>query len=548
MEGIDTNITSTVHKESYLAISPTRPELSKIGRTVLITGGSAGIGKAIARNFVSASAANVIILARREDVLKSAALELEQHARNIKSPSKIITRSCDVTKHDELAKLWADFTTTRYVVDTLVLNAVKGTEPKSLFELGTEEVWAQFEANVKGPLLLAEQFYKQGTEGQKYLVNISTQAINMFQVPIIAARPAYSLTKAAGTLAAQLIANSVTPDKLQVISFHPGLIYSEPWVKAGVARDALPFDSEDLPGSFAVWAASKEAEFLHGRFAWASWDVEELATQVAESIEDNPEYLRIGVLGLNENPFQFVSVYNPASDDAQDRKAKRLARSHAVVRGLENKRKLQQMSGANFREARCPIHLTQVASKIEPGRPLKSPCPFTGMFQMLAAQSPRLQELLGYHKAREATEAVFTLSDELVLQNFRSVLRKGVNDHALLNAVMLTFAFSVTAGDIDDKCIGYQSQALSSIRQRMSSPGEAASECTIGAILLLAGVEARLGMPQRVELHMGAVRQLLDMCREKSVFLTDGIKRAIFWYGATQVPKILYLWQFIGKI
>lgn len=30
-------------------------------------------------------------------------------------------------------------------------------------------------------------------------------------------------------------------------------------------------------------------------------------------------------------------------------------------------------------------------------------------------------------------------------------------------------------------------------------------------------------------MHMGAVKLLLEICRAKSVYLTGGIKRAIFW-------------------
>jgi hypothetical protein len=54
---------------------------------------------------------------------------------------------------------------------------------------------------------------------------------------------------------------------------------------------------------------------------------------------------------------------------------------------------------------------------------------------------------------------------------------------------MLTFAFAVTGGSINQECLGYLNRATKSIRQRMSSPENAASVATIGAILLLAGVE-----------------------------------------------------------
>ena len=57
---------------------------------------------------------------------------------------------------------------------------------------------------------------------------------------------------------------------------------------------------------------------------------------------------------------------------------------------------------------------------------------------------------------------------------------------------MFCLTFAVNGGSIDQECLRYQGQAISHIRERMSSLNEAASEATIGAILLLAGVEVRL--------------------------------------------------------
>jgi hypothetical protein len=97
--------------------------------------------------------------------------------------------------------------------------------------------------------------------------------------------------------------------------------------------------------------------------------------------------------------------------------------------------------------------------------------------------------LRGADTAKQAAEPVFSFADKVTLQNFRSVFRTGLNDPALLNAVMLTFAFAVTGGVMDRECLGYQTQAMSSIRERLSLSNGAVSTTTLGAILLLAGVE-----------------------------------------------------------
>jgi hypothetical protein len=42
-----------------------------------------------------------------------------------------------------------------------------------------------------------------------------------------------------------------------------------------------------------------EASFLHGRYVWAAWDVEELAQgEVVERLEKDRDYLKISVKGL----------------------------------------------------------------------------------------------------------------------------------------------------------------------------------------------------------------------------------------------------------
>lgn len=59
--------------------------------------------------------------------------------------------------------------------------------------------------------------------------------------------------------------------------------------------------SDELCGAFAVWLATKEAEFLHGRFVWSSWDVDQLASSdIRRRIDDDPYFLRATISGLND--------------------------------------------------------------------------------------------------------------------------------------------------------------------------------------------------------------------------------------------------------
>lgn len=60
-------------------------------------------------------------------------------------------------------------------------------------------------------------------------------------------------------------------------------------------------DAENLPGQFAVWAASKEASFLHGRFVWAKWDVTELLEgSLRKRIDEDNSFLKVGIMGIEE--------------------------------------------------------------------------------------------------------------------------------------------------------------------------------------------------------------------------------------------------------
>ncbi|KAJ4076858.1 hypothetical protein NW761_012396 [Fusarium oxysporum] len=188
---------------------------------------------------------------------------------------------------------------------------------------------------------------------------------------------------------------------------------------------------------------------------------------------------------------------------------------HFSVRTIDDER---QQTGRNCK-GQCDKRLTSSPASLSAS--LLDP------FQSLAVDSKRLQVLLNDFNARQAPEPVFSVEDDF--QNFESVFRSGLVDPALLNAVMLSLAFTANGGVMNKECLVYRGQAIQHIREKISTPDKAVSESTIGAILLLVGVEARLGTTSQVQLHMGAIQYLLNACEPVVVTLTQGIKRAIFW-------------------
>lgn len=103
------------------------------GRTALITGGSKGIGKAIARGFAEAGA-DIAICSRHEDELTRAADEIKQGLS-----TRVWTTVADLSKRDDAERLgqWALKTCGK--IDILVNNA-GSNKPQTLVET-TFETW-----------------------------------------------------------------------------------------------------------------------------------------------------------------------------------------------------------------------------------------------------------------------------------------------------------------------------------------------------------------------------------------------------------------------
>ena len=110
-------------------------EIRLDGRTAIITGGSKGLGLAIATEF-AASGADVAILARDQTALDDAAHTIAKTARG-----RVQAFSCDVSKADEITRAHALVTDAFGTVDILVNNA--GTSRTMAFEQVTDAIWQE---------------------------------------------------------------------------------------------------------------------------------------------------------------------------------------------------------------------------------------------------------------------------------------------------------------------------------------------------------------------------------------------------------------------
>ncbi|KAM0551238.1 hypothetical protein ACHAPJ_008583 [Fusarium lateritium] len=285
---------SVSHRESYAAISPSRPELSQAGHTVLVAGASTGIGFSIAESFAAAAATRVIITGRRQDVLDNAAAKIRAKYSNVQVVPVINDFGDETATRDFWEKLKED----AIFVDVLVLSASKMWLPNTILGLGYETIKEGLAFNSIAPYLWTSLFHKQrelDSSRKLTLINLSTLATHATQLSIPI--PLYSLTKSATTMMMQHIALTVPSNEMQVVSIEPGMHYTESFQRFAES-DSFPWDDIKLPGDFAVWAASKEAEFLHGRFVWAKWDIDELkAGPLRKKIENDSSLFRVGVKG-----------------------------------------------------------------------------------------------------------------------------------------------------------------------------------------------------------------------------------------------------------
>jgi 3-oxoacyl-[acyl-carrier protein] reductase len=188
------------------------------GKSAIVTGGSKGLGLAIAKEF-AASGANVAILARDQASLNDAKAEIEKVAKG----AKVLAISCDVSKKAPIEAAVAQCNSEFGKVDIFVNNAGQSTRGPS--ETITDEQWQadldlKLFAQVRFCRILMPQMKARKWGRIISVLNIGAKAPGADSAPTSVSRAAQmALTKAMSMEGA--------PHNVLVNSLHVGVIVSD---------------------------------------------------------------------------------------------------------------------------------------------------------------------------------------------------------------------------------------------------------------------------------------------------------------------------------
>jgi NAD(P)-dependent dehydrogenase (short-subunit alcohol dehydrogenase family) len=196
-------------------------ELVMKGRNALVTGGSLGIGKAIATAFAKAGA-NVAIVARRQETLQATCREIEAAAR-----TKVVGIAGDVSKASECTRIFGAAVSALGFVDVLVNNA--GSSQTGKFETITDEIW---QADLDLKLFAAIRLTRLAFPDMK--ARRSGRIINVLNIGAKApeaGRAPTAVTRAAGMALTKVLAGEGAPHNVLVNALLVGRIESDQWVR-----------------------------------------------------------------------------------------------------------------------------------------------------------------------------------------------------------------------------------------------------------------------------------------------------------------------------
>ncbi|HLR53416.1 MAG TPA: SDR family NAD(P)-dependent oxidoreductase [Pseudogracilibacillus sp.] len=226
------------------------------GNTVLITGGTSGIGFAFAKRFINAG--NTVIVCGRD--------EEKLHETKRQFPS-IITRVCDVA-HSEDRKALFEWITTHYPDVNALVNNAGMLKRFNMLEVNAVEEWEDYSkeitTNQEGAIHIAMMFAPYFAKKENaFMINITS--FQAFTPDPFA--PIYAATKAAIHSFTISLRHQLSKTPVKIVEVAPPLVNT-----SGYHDSAVPTDEfvekvfQDLQqGKLEIGYGSSEASFRLSR-------------------------------------------------------------------------------------------------------------------------------------------------------------------------------------------------------------------------------------------------------------------------------------------
>lgn len=239
-------------------------DLTLSGKVALVTGGSRGIGRAIALGLAQAGA-DIIVASRKLADLEKVVEEVGRLGR------KAVAIPTNIGKMDEVNNLVNKARDAFGRIDLLVNNAATNPNMEQLLDV-TERTWdAVMNLNLKGLVFLAQGVARiMKEQGGGNIVNVaSIEALAPSMLPI------YGISKAGVIMATKAMAKEWAKYNIRVNAIAPGLTRTEfsaplmnnPQIlksimsKTPIARVAEP---EEMVGTI-IYLASDAASYVTGQ-------------------------------------------------------------------------------------------------------------------------------------------------------------------------------------------------------------------------------------------------------------------------------------------
>jgi 3-oxoacyl-[acyl-carrier protein] reductase len=230
------------------------------GKIALITGGSRGIGAAIAKRLAAEGANVAITYTKGADAAASVVKEIERVGR------KAIAIQADAANAEAVKAAVEKTVTTFGRLDVLVNNA--GTAvPKTFEETTLEEMDRVLDINVRGVFLATQAALKHMKSGGRVIM-IGSSVGERVLVPGLVA---YSATKGAVKLFTQALSREVANRNITVNNIQPGPIDTElnpaasEWAVPQKAATALDrYGHVDEVAALVAFVAGPESSYITG--------------------------------------------------------------------------------------------------------------------------------------------------------------------------------------------------------------------------------------------------------------------------------------------